>query len=303
MKLRTLVIAISTVAGLSLAPVAFSQTCSTGQWGQGGNPTVGATIGSPVAGGPRGAAIARYQGRCALSGGTAVAGGRYVQDSSPAGEPTFRARFYFYSSATGSTVIYRAGNAAASLTDMNTGQIRVVQNGTTLTVSGPTGSGTAFSTPVVANRWYAVELGYNNTAGVLGTGAGAVPASTMSVSVRGNAVNAPVTGSVTLPAPSVANNIDFAQLGNLSGTGGVITDSYESRRTTPIGFLCRGDANSDNNRNILDIVAIANENNSTTATSLAAGQPDANEDGFINILDIVAVAGIANSVSPACPAP
>lgn len=284
MKLRSLVVAMAAVAGMAAAPSLFAQTCSTGQWGQGSNPSVVATIGSPIAGGPIGASVARYQGRCALSGGTAAAGGRYVQDSSPAAEATFRTRFYFFSSATGATVIYRAANQAASLTDMSTGQIRVTQNGTTLTVAGPTGSGAAFSTPIVANRWYGVEIGYNNTATALGTGAGSVPASTMTVSVRGNAVNAPVTGSVTLPAPAAANNIDFAQLGNLSGTGGAITDAYESRRTTAIGFLCRGDATGEGSLGVADRAAASTEVNSFGAT-LSTGQPDCDENGSVGVSD------------------
>jgi hypothetical protein len=311
MKLRTLVVAISAVAGLSMAPAAFSQTCSTAAWGQGGNPNVNPVVGSPLAGGPRTTptSVSRYQGRCGLRAPTGA--GNYVQDSSPAAEPTFRARFYAFLPNTGSTsTIFRAGNASvdSTLTNFNDGRIRVEWNGSNgIIARGPGGTPVLTCSGLTPGRWYSIELAYNSTGSALGTGGDALAANSMRMIVQNEAlspaVNCSQTGSGV--ATSANNTIDYVQLGNLTGgsSGAITVDSYESRRTTRIGRLCRGDANNDNTRNILDSVAIANEYNGNSVTSLAAGQPDANEDGTINILDVVAVAAIVNSTAPACPAP
>lgn len=310
MKLRTLVVAMSAVAGLSMAPAAFSQTCSTTAWGQGGNPTVAAVVGAPVADTPRASTpTARYAGRCGLRAPTGA--GNYVQDSSPAAEPTFRARFYAFLPSTGTTsTIFRAGNATAdsALTTFSDGRIRIQWNGSnTITAFGPGGTPSLTCSGLTAGRWYSIEVGYNSTGSALGTGSTQVPANSLRLQVGNEALSPAVAcNQVNSGVANTANNtIDYVQLGNLTGgsSGAITVDAYESRRTTPIGRLCRGDANNDSTRNILDIVAIAGENNSTTVPTLASGQADASEDGVVNILDVVAVAGIANSPSPACPAP
>lgn len=300
MKLRTLVIAISTVAGLSLAPAAFSQTCSTGQWGQGGNPTTVATVGAPQAGGPLtipGTPVSRYQGQCGLRAPTGA--GNYVQDSSPAGEATFRARFYAFLPSTGSaSTIFRAGNATsdATLTDFTNGRIRVVYNGTgNINVFGPGGTPNLACTGLTTGRWYSVELAYNSTGAALGTGADTLAANSLRATVigQGNAatgdaapqINCTQTGAgITTGA---TNTIDYAQLGNLTGgpAGNAITvDSYESRRTTPIGRLCRGDGNNDNAVTVADRTAVTTEVNSFGATR-APGTADCNEDGTVSVAD------------------
>lgn len=298
MKLRTLVIAISTVAGLSLAPAAFSQTCSTGQWGQGGNPTVAATVGAPFAGGPVTTPIvSRYQGQCGLRAPTNA--GNYVQDSSPAAEPTFRARFYAFLPNTGSaSTIFRAGNATsdATLTDFANGRIRVTYNGTgTVNVLGPGGTPNLACTGLTTGRWYSIELAYNSTGSALGTGADTLAANSLRATVigQGNAatgdaapqINCTQTGAgITTGA---TNNIDYVQLGNLTGgpAGNAITvDSYESRRTTPIGRLCRGDADNNSSLSTADRFAITTELSSFGQTR-APGTADCNEDGAISTAD------------------
>jgi hypothetical protein len=289
MKLRTLVIAMSAVAGMSLAPAAFSQTCSTAAWGQGGNPTVTPTVGAPVPGGPLATptAIPRYSGRCGLRAPTGA--GNYVQDSSPAAEPTFRARFYAFLAGTGTSNIFRAGNQADALTSITAASSRILVewNGSnTITARGPGGSPTLTCSGLTAGRWYSIELGYNSTASALGSGVTGVPANSMRLRVQ-NETAAPIdcnqvsTGGVPTAA---ANNIDFVQLGNLSGgsSGAVIVDSYESRRTTPIGRLCRGDANASNTITAGDAQAIINE---FVNGNLATGQADCNENGAITAGD------------------
>lgn len=298
MKLRTLAVAISTVAGLSLAPAAFAQTCSTTQWGQGGNPTVTATVGSPFAGGPATTpVVSRYQGQCGLRAPTNA--GNYVQDSSPNGETTFRARFYAFLPNTGSaSTIFRAGNQTsdATLTDFSNGRVRVTYNGTgTINVLGPGGTPNLSCAGLTTGRWYSIELAYNSTGSALGTGADTLAANSLRVTVigQGNAatgdaapqINCTQTGAGI--ATAATNNIDYAQLGNLTGgpAGNAITvDSYESRRTTPIGRLCRGDADNSNALSTADRFAITTELGSFGATR-APGTPDCNEDGTLSTAD------------------
>lgn len=297
MKLRTLFVAISAVAGLSMAPAAFSQTCATSAWGQGGNPTVAATVGAPVAGGPT-ASASRYQGQCGLRAPTN--GGNYVQDSSPAAEPTFRARFYAFLPNTGSaSTIFRAGNATAdsALTTFTDGRIRVVYNGTgTINVFGPGGTPNLACTGLTTGRWYSIELAYNSTGSALGTGADTLAANSLRATVigQGNAatgnaapqINCTQTGGgITNVA---TNTIDYVQLGNLTGgpAGNAITvDSYESRRTTPIGRLCRGDADNNNGLGTNDRTVITQELANFGQTFRAPGTADCNEDGSISTGD------------------
>lgn len=298
MKLRTLVVAMSAVVGMSLAPAALSQTCSTAAWGQGGNPTVAPTVGAPFAGGPvTSPVVSRYQGQCGLRAPTGA--GNYVQDSSPAAEPTFRARFYAFLPNTGSaSTIFRAGNATAdsSLTTFTDGRIRVVYNGTgSINVFGPGGTPNLSCTGLTTGRWYSIELAYNSTGSALGTGPDTLAANSLRATVigQGNApngnsppqINCTQTGSGV--ATTANNTIDYVQLGNLTGgpTGNAITvDSYESRRTTPIGRLCRGDANNDASISVADRTAITQEVNSFGNTR-APGTPDCNEDGSVTVAD------------------
>jgi hypothetical protein len=314
MKLRTLVVAISAVAGLSMAPAAFSQTCATSAWGQGGNPTVGAVVGAPVAGGPLAATpVARYSGRCGLRAPTGA--GNYVQDSSPAAEPTFRARFYAFLPASGTSTIFRAGNATAdsALTTFTDGRIRVEWNGSNSIVArGPGGTPTLTCSGLTAGRWYSVELAYNSTGSALGTGADLLAANSMRLNVQNETATPAIncTQTNTGIATAANNTIDYVQLGNLTGgtAGNAITvDSYESRRTTPIGRLCRGNADASNNsRDVNDMLALRNEIlNPTAVASLAGGQPDCNEDGGRpDVNDMLCVRGIvlAGAAVAACPA-
>jgi hypothetical protein len=298
MKLRSLVVAISAVAGLSLAPAAFSQTCSVSAWGQGSNPSVSGTVGSPFPGGPvTSPIVSRYQGQCGLRAPTGA--GNYVQDSSPAAEPTFRARFYAFLPNTGSaSTIFRAGNQTAdsSLTTFTDGRIRVVYNGTGgINVFGPGGSPNLSCTGLTTGRWYSIELAYNSTGSALGSGSDTLAANSLRVTVigQGNAatgdappqVNCNQTGSGI--ATAATNTIDYVQLGNLTGgpSGNAITvDSYESRRTMPIGRLCRGDADDNRSLSVADRTLITQEVNSFGATR-APGVPDCNEDGAITVAD------------------
>jgi hypothetical protein len=291
-----------------MAPAAFSQTCSTAAWGQGGNPNVLPVVGSPVAGQP--GTVRRYEGRCGLRAPTG--GSHYVQDSSPAAEPTFRARFYAFLPNTGSaSTIFRAGNAADALTDYNTGRIRVVWNGSnSINALGPGGTPSLTCSGLTPGRWYSIELAYNSTASPLGSGSDTLAANSMRMIVRNEALSPVVNCSQTGPGvlTNANNTIDYVQLGNLTGgpAGNAITvDSYESRRTTPIGRLCRGDANGDGNRSSGDITAIQLEflggGVPVGQTAQPGSKPDCNEDGIISSGDITCVSLIFLGGAGACP--
>lgn len=291
MKLRTLVVAMSAVAGMSLAPAAFSQTCSTSAWGQGSNPSVSATVGSPVPGGPLATPnpVPRYSGRCGLRAPTGA--GNYVQDSSPAAEPTFRARFYALLPSLGSSAtIFRAGNQTAdsSLTTFTDGRIRVEWNGSnSITARGPGGTPTLTCTGLTPGRWYSIELAYNSTGSVLGSGPDSVPANSLRLNVQNQTVTPFINCTQTNSgiATSANNTVDYVQLGTLTGGGSgsaIVVDAYESRRTTAIGRLCRGDANSSGTITAGDAQAIINEFVNGVLTN---GQADCNENGTITAGD------------------
>jgi hypothetical protein len=70
-------------------------------------------------------------------------------------------------------------------------------------------------------------------------------------------------------------------------TGEITFDAYEAHRTTNVGALLAGDANSDDSINILDLGNVRIELlNPGDVNSLAIGQPDCNIDGNVNILDV-----------------
>lgn len=261
MKIKNLALATAALLGLVGAPATFA--CSIAAW----NGTAG---GTPVAGRPTDATpVSRYSGQCGLR---AAASGTFVADNTPQTEGAFRARFYVYTGLTaGSAVVYRALNAT------NVEQISVTYNhGTPGTFSFAIPGATAQTVPANANAWYSIELNW-------------ATAGTMSATVRGAGGTTDATANVT--GGTGGGTIDTAQLGWISGTGtagprAIIADAYESRRSTAIGRLCRGDANNDGLRNSGDQITVRNE---VFGTSLAAGQPDANEDGNINSGDQITV--------------
>lgn len=272
MKIKNLALATAALLGLVGAPATFA--CSIAAW----NGTAG---GTPVAGRPTDATpVSRYSGQCGLR---AAASGTFVADNTPQTEGAFRARFYVYTGLTaGSAVVYRALNAT------NVEQISVTYNhGTPGTFSFAIPGATAQTVPANANAWYSIELNW-------------ATAGTMSATVRGAGGTTDATANVT--GGTGGGTIDTAQLGWISGTGtagprAIIADAYESRRSTAIGRLCRGDANNDGTRNSGDGIVIRNEFLSAT---LAAGQPDANEDGAVNSGDGIIVRNLFLGGQGAC---
>lgn len=256
MKAKNLALVAAAVFGIAGANAAFA--CSTAAWsgGETGNPTEG----RPADG------VARYSGQCGLR---SAATAQYVQDNTPTAETTFRARFYVYTGLTaGSALVYQARNAGG------TQMIGVTYDRTGNQFTFNTTGGSANVGSITQDRWYAIELNWNRTGGNMG------------VTVRGAGATTDSTATVTGVGGS--DQIDDARLGWVSGAGtastrGIVTDAYESRRSTAIGQLCRGDANADRVLNVGDRGTVTTE--VLSGTTLGAGQPDCNEDGVINVGD------------------
>lgn len=215
------------------------------------------STGSPLASGPAGPdgkpAIARYSGLCAMQAADNAVS--FVEDTSPGGIDRIIARFYVLAKNTEDAFIYRG-------LDSGGGEVFSVSltAGGDLTLS----SGGASTTPVAGNDggWNSIELDWNATDGQLVL-----------------KVNTETPQSVAF---SSAATVDSVQLGNLDGAAGAMNfDAYESRRTTAVGRLTRGDANASGVVNIADASAIIAELDGT----VQMGQPDCNDSGVVNIAD------------------
>ncbi len=272
MKLKTLALVAATGLGLVGAPSVFA--CSITAWN-------GGATGTPVAGRPTDASpTARYSQQCGLRAGAA---NNFVTDTTPNAEQTYRVRFYVYTGLTsGPAQVFRATNAA------NAQMIGVTYDATASNFTFNTSGGSGTVASIVANRWYSVELNWQRST------------SNMAVTVRGAGATTDSTATVT--GVGASDVIDNAQLGWITGAGvaaarPITVDAFESRRSTAIGRLCRGDANNDNTRNSGDGITIRNEFLSGT---LAAGQPDANEDGSVNSGDGIIVRNLFLGGQGAC---
>ena len=78
-------------------------------------------------------------------------------------------------------------------------------------------------------------------------------------------------------------------------------DAYESRRTTEIGRLCRGNPDADGTRDINDLQVLFTELQSLGGTP-APGTPDANEDGSVGLPDLNVIFGFIQSLQGDCTA-
>jgi hypothetical protein len=289
-KLKTL--AVLTAAAFAAVGFESASACSFSAWGQGlsagagtvstagvattsgstatGNPTTASLVGGEPddASIVNGVAVARYSGRCAS---LAKASGNYTQDGLPAGEKTYRARFYVYTGLTaGSALVFQAldGNATGNQ------KIGVTYNRDQNRFDIQANAGAATQvTGVDPNRWYSVEFNWNaNT-----------PSMTATVFGEGSATA--LATDVAVAGVAAADVIESARIGWISGTGtGTINvDAFESRRSTAIGVLCRADSNNDRVINIFDVGTVTNERVNGV---LSTGQPDCNEDGAINVFDV-----------------
>ena len=263
---------IAAIFGLVCTTVSLA--CSTAA------PLAGET-GNPLEGRPTDPTpVARYSGHCGLRSASAS---QFVSDTTPTAETRLRARFYLYTGLTsGTALVYQARNASG------TQMIGISYSRSTSQFTFNTRSGSASIGSIAQDRWYSIEFDWNRTA------------TNMVATVRGAGVT--TDSVVTVGGVGAGDQIDDARLGWVSGTAtasvrGIITDAYESRRTTAIGRLCRGDANNDGQRNSGDQLAVRNE---FLVGTLAPAQPDANEDGDINSGDQITVRNLFLEGQGAC---
>jgi hypothetical protein len=214
-------------------------------------------------------AFRRYSGACGMRPASGAIS--YVGDDSPAGETSYRTRFYVYTGAPAAeTTVFRAfpDNGAAG-----TPVFEVRYNPAAATWSVWSGGSSRLSVPsVAANRWYTMEIVYAQNQPL-----------TLITRTQGVKTTTSTATSLTGLIHSVALG-SFTAVGN---TASMYFDSFaSSRQPADLGALCRGDANKDNNLNVFDTVVATNERVNGV---LAAGQPDCNEDGNINIFDTACI--------------
>lgn len=245
-SLRASIAATALVGGCLFAGSALAD-CTTDNWSSLTNGDA-LTASGPASG------QARYVGRCSL----AVDGGAtaFVEDTSPDGETSYRARFYVLTNALGDT-------SGTEIFETNAFTIDVVRDGNDVTFN----VGDASSAGRVG--WNSVEVHWDESS------------SNANLLVNSGDVADAVTGAVG------STPITYARLGNLNGVGGsLIFDDFESRRTETIGRLMPGDATGNGQVNSGDITSVVNE---FLGLAVAAGVPDCNEDGQVNSGDITCV--------------
>ena len=254
---------------LAAIPMGSALACTTDNWtdvANGGGTVTnapGLTAGGPVE------EVARYSGECGLE---AVANS-FVTNNAPDGEGVYRARFYVYTS--GSGTVFRAsaaddnGGAEVLRVDYSAGTFSFFQNGAA--------SGTVTGAGVVANKWYSVEIAYE-----------AGEADGFSATVAGNST---FSGSVA-PQAAGAGTVGSHSLGNIGGTGTVSADAFESTRSadTAIGRLLVSDADGSGACDADDLSVASQEIADILLgevnPALASGQPDCDENGSIDADDL-----------------
>lgn len=259
-------------AALMFAAQAAS-ACAISAWSSATGLTV-ADTGEPAAG------FSRYSGRCSVRVPNSNGGaGRFVTDTTPNNEASYRVRFYYYTGdITGSSEIFQARNTGG------TNIITVAHNGSALSFSTNTG-GAAQNVTVADGKYYAIEIAW-----AAGAGTGS-----MTATVTGAGVVAPAGTATFSNLANSADSITDARLGLITGTPTVASpvyfDEFDSRRTQNPGRLCRGDANNDTAIGSQDRIVVTNEILSSGSTP-AIGQPDANEDGAIGSQDRIVITNL-----------
>lgn len=286
--------------------------CNTTQWGQGATaPPGGAVVGAPVADGPvnsdANAAIThRYSGKCALR---STAPANYVQDGLPLAEASYISRFYVSANVTGGEAdVFVA--MADQTPDYPIYKITYDAAGPAFKFypgNGAGGYGTAVSitqangAALAAGRWYMIETDYKRNSGTTG--------GTLGITLLGGRGSGSLTGTTpstaTLAAGSMtlanaAHGVDYVQLGWVggAGTGTVTVDAFESRRSTAIGSLKRGDANNSGTCTSGDGTQILFDVNAVTGNdepNLKLGQTDVNESGSVTAIDKTVLLNLVNA--------
>lgn len=246
--------------------------CSIAAWSNAATTT--AVAQTPPSGG-------RYSGSCAAVI-AAPGANSFVVDSSPTAETSYRARFYIFTGNLGGAEadVFQAQSPTSS------NIVRVTYTSGTgfrFYVNGANGGASLGTIAAIPDRWYGIEVRWANNG-------------TFSAIARGNAQAAPAAPQINVTGFSnAADRIETARLGILttaSVTGGIRLDDFDSRRTTDIGFLRRGDANLDGIVDIGDAIAIRNE---TNGGARAPGSPDCTENGEVDAGDQICIRNIVNN--------
>jgi len=251
--------------GLSLG----AHACTTDGWlgGTNGIPANG-DAGSPLT-------VSRYSELCAL----AITDTSWVQ-SDLASDKQYIGRFYVYPDLTGSGLVdllvaYSDEGGASPL-------FKISYNGSQF-VFDTDGAGGGTDNADADDGWNLIEFEYDADNGNFNYWVN---------ETWGFASEAYVTGptsNITFPTSTV--KVESVRLGAPNGmdsfAGTITYDAFEAHRTTAVGALRAGDANSDDVINILDLGKVRLELlNPGIEASLAEGTPDCNNDGSINILDV-----------------
>ena len=252
----------SVTAGFVVAALMAAQgavACTVENWKTDGAVTAGVEVGGPG----QTVNIPRYSRLCSMRTPENPVQPEYVQNDSPGGLSRIRARFYVFASNNSDALVYQGFDA-------NSSSVFSV----TLDQSQPEvdfgALGTTISVPYNSGKWNSIEIDWN-----AGTGE-------LELIVNG-------TSATTTPGAS-SETVDFVRMGNLTPVAEeLLFDAYESRRTSAIGLVMRGDANADGNVDVGDITSVANEI-FAEGNPLAPGQPDCNEDGDVNVGDITCLA-------------
>lgn len=252
---------LALAAGLAMVGQS-ALACSSDLWAQ----DTGVTLGGPEDTTPN---ISRFSGLCAMQADSA---GPYVVDDSPGGINRIRARFYMYVNQDADAAVYRGF-------DSSNGQVFEVSVNPTSgdVVFSSVGASTSATCPGCANDgfWNSIEVDWNADGGNL------------SLWVNTDARDVPADDTQSL---STAATVSTVRLGNLDGVAGTMNfDAYESRRTTEIGRLLRGDADANGAIGGGDITAIINE---FLNVQLSNGQPDCDGNGSVGGGDITCVINI-----------
>lgn len=240
--------------------------CSLAAWSNAATST--ATAATPAGNG-------RYSGSCAAVVASAGANS-FVVDNSPTAETSYRARFYIFTGDLGGSEadVFQARSPA----DANIVRVTYT-NGTGFRfyVNGAQGGASLGTIAAVPNRWYGIEVRWANNG-------------TFTAIARGNAQAAPAQPQINVTGFSnAADRIETARLGILTTTGvtgGIRLDDFDSRRTTDIGFLARGDANGNGSVTVGDAVRVLTEVNGGT---LSPGAADCNENGSVTVGDATCI--------------
>jgi len=260
----TRTVAAGCVIGLFMAAQAAS-ACTLQNWSVPGSGDV--EPGSPVADPANGVVdSARYSGLCAM----AANGQGFVEDTSPGsgGLDRIRARFYVLADNTQDALIYEGLNGSTSIFTVEIGADGAV------TLSG-NGISAPLTAPGVSGNWNSIEVDWN------------AGGNQVSLWVNSDASSDVADASESVSTGQVVTSV---RLGNLDGASGALSfDAYESRRSTAVGRLLVGDANSDGAVDVLDINTLANE---ILNSELGSGVPDCDESGTVDVLDVNCMADI-----------